>query len=147
MFRAVLATLVGLVVMIVLVFGILGAAYVALGADRAYKPGTYDPSTAWIAATLVVGFLAAVVGGTLAARIGGHRGVRGLIVMVLALGAVNLIAQLSLKKEAPPPRTGDVSLQESMEHSCQPLWVGIANPLVGVLGVALGAARAGKRKR
>ena len=147
MFRAVLGTVLAFIVMLFLVGGLLAGAFAAFGADRAYEPGTYDPTLTWIVATLVLGFLAAIVGGVIAAKVGGPRAVRILTLLVLALGGVTLVAELTREKEATEVRTADVSLMESARHGRQPLWVCVVNPLVGVLGVALGARKAGAKRK
>ena len=59
--RTVVAVVVGYVVMFVAVFVSFSIAYLLMGTGGAFRPGTYDVSLLWVAASLVLGFLAAVV--------------------------------------------------------------------------------------
>jgi hypothetical protein len=146
MFRAILAAVLGYVVMAVLVAALFAAAYTALGADRAFQPGRYDPSTTWLALACAIGFIAAALGGMVAVKVCGARGTKWLIVVVLVLGAIDAAFKLAHMKDIPEVRPGDASISDAMLNARQPSWILIANPIIGVLGVAFGAGLAGRKK-
>ncbi|MBM4109337.1 MAG: hypothetical protein FJ255_11125 [Phycisphaerae bacterium] len=61
--RAILAVIVGYIVMAAVVFGLFTGAYPLLGADGAFKPNSWEVSTTWLAASFALGLIAAVMGG------------------------------------------------------------------------------------
>lgn len=136
--RAILAVIVGYIVMAAMVFGLFTGAYLLLGADGAFKPNSWEVSTTWLAASFVLGLIAAVMGGLVCSAIARRTGpVLGLIIVVLVLGAVSALMQLS--KEAPQgDRPSTLSNFEAMTHARMPMSSAILNPLIGAAGVFLG---------
>ena len=49
--RSILAVIVGYIATIILVTVGLAVAFIAMGVDRTYQPGTYEVSTAWVQST------------------------------------------------------------------------------------------------
>jgi magnesium-transporting ATPase (P-type) len=146
MLRSILGIILGYAVIFVFVFVTFTVAYLVMGADRAFKPGSYDVSTMWIVTSLVLGLVAAILGGwTCAAIARSGKAPKVLAGIVLVLSVLVAIPELSASKEDPPPvRTGDVSNMEAMMMVKQPPVVLLANPLVGMVGVLIGG---GLRKR
>ena len=137
MARAILAGVVGYLTMAVFVVATFTGAYMVMGADRAYKPGTYDVSTLW----LVVSFALAAVGALLAglacrAIAKSPKPVVILAAFVMLLGAV--YAWAATKSPDPGPRPAEVSSMEAMQKSKQPKWVTLLNPIIGAIGVMAG---------
>jgi hypothetical protein len=134
--------IVGYVVMAALVFGIFTGAYLAMGADRAFTPGTYDVSPMWLALSVVVGLVTAAAGGLVCAVIAkpGSMAPKVLAGLVLVLGLAFMIPVFMDSAPDPGPRTADVSNIEAMTKAKQPKWTAAANPVIGALGVLLGAA-------
>lgn len=136
--RSILAVVAGYLVLGVLIFTIFTAAYLMMGADRAFKPQSYDPSALWLVASFVLGLLAAVIGGVVCAAIARRQGpVTALAVVVLVLGVLLAFPTLSAVPD-PAPRTGDVPNLEAMTKAKTPSWVAFTNPVVGAVGVMLG---------
>lgn len=136
--RIVGSVVLGYVVIFVLVFITLSLAYLALGADGTFRPGSFAPSTAWIAVSLLLGFAAALVGGMVCAAVGGTKAPTYLAALVIGLGLVMAIPALG--GGAPPePRTAAVGLMEAMAKGSTPAWLALLNPVVGAAGVMLGA--------
>jgi amino acid transporter len=137
--RKITAIVLGYLVMFVLVFATLSAAYLALGADRSFRPGTYDVTALWIVASMVLSFLAAVAGGFAAAVIGRGRKVASLLaIVVVVLGVVLAIPGLNAPK-TDEVRTADVSNTEAMMKARQPTAMTLVMPVIGALGVLAGA--------
>lgn len=55
--------------MFVAIFVTFSAAYLAMGADRAFQPGNYEVSALWLVVSFGFGLLAATLGGWLCAKI------------------------------------------------------------------------------
>lgn len=171
MARSILGVIVGYLVMAAIVFGSLTAAYLLMGADRAFKPGLFEVTTTWLATSFVLGFIAALVGGVVCAVIARKRkAAYALAALVVLIGAglavyqgvesgeitipgqEEIAAAPSPSAEPPRVRTADVGSMEAMQHAETPDWVLWINPLLGAVGVLLGAgmaegAAAGSRKK
>ena len=63
MLRTIGAVIAGYVVVFILVFTMFTVAFLALGTNATYQPGTYDVSMLWIVISTILGFVAAVGGG------------------------------------------------------------------------------------
>lgn len=140
--RKILAVILGYIAMVIVVMGGLTGAYLAMGPDRAFEAGTYDITPLWMIVWGVVSVVAAIAGGFVCVKIGKTKGaVQSLILLVVLLGALNAFAVM--KAEAPPPedqiRLGDTPNLEAMAKAQSPMWVHIANPFIGVIGVMVGA--------
>lgn len=137
------SVIVGYLVIFVLVFALLSGAYVVLGADRSFVPGAWDVSRLWSILSLVLGFVAAIVGGMICAAIAKDpRGPKWLAVLVLVLGLALAVPALN----QPPPeeaRPAVVPLMDAVANGRQPSWVALLNPVIGVIGVLVGGRRRG----
>ncbi len=147
MLRQVLAVIVGYVVMFAVVFVTFTAAYFAMGADRAFRPVTYDISVLWIVVSVVVGLGAATAGGFVCAKLSkGGRAHRALAVLVLVLGLLMAAGQVVAPKPDPGVRGPEVSNMEAMMKAQPPLWAALINPIIGAVGVLAGARPAFNRR-
>jgi hypothetical protein len=145
MARAVLGVIVGYIVMAVLVVIMFSVAYLGMGTDRAFKTGTYDPSLLWIVVSLVLGLIAAIAGGWVCAMVArpGSKAPKVLAGIVVVAGLA--MAGLSAAKQPPPEvRSGAVSNFEAMQRARTPLWVALTNPIVGAIGIVIGAGLRGR---
>jgi hypothetical protein len=148
MVRSILGVILGYLAMFLIVMGGLTVAYLALGADRAFQPGTYEVTTTWLAVWAPVSIVAAIVGGVVCAKVSAHRTPATVVLagLVLVLGALTAAAQI--RAEAPTGdaavRTGDTPNLEAMTSARSPDWIHIANPLIGAVGVLIGASIAGR---
>jgi len=143
MLRNILAVIVGYIAMAILVGGGLAVAYLILGTEGAYKPGSYEVTGTWIAAMITVGIVAALAGGITCAKLSSHSkgAVMGLMAVVVALSVVDF-AMRSARPELSPEeqiRTGEVAMSEAPARAVSPIWFSVANPIIGVVGIMLGA--------
>lgn len=147
MLRAIASVIVGYIVMFAFVFVSFTAAYLALGADGSFKPGTYDVSTMWIAVSSVLSLIAAILGGWIAVLIArSATPPKVLAGLVLVLGLLMAIpAFLSSGQPAPPARTADVGNLDAMMKARTPPVLALITPLIGAAGVMLGASLCGRR--
>jgi hypothetical protein len=83
MARLLLSVLAGCATMFVPVMATFSIVYIAMGADRAFLPGTYGVSGLWVVASILLGFGAALLGGAvctaMAKRPGPARVLAGLV--------------------------------------------------------------------
>lgn len=139
--RSILAVVVGYVVMFVVVFLTFSGAYLAMGADLAFQPGSYEPSTQWVVTSFVLGFLAALAGGCTAVWIARKITPAYVLAGVVLLLGLAVAGAMSMRPPdlRPTVRTGDVPNLEAMQNARQPLWVALLNPFLGAVGVVIGA--------
>jgi uncharacterized oligopeptide transporter (OPT) family protein len=112
---------------------------VALGPDRLFRPGNYDPSMMWIVGAFVLGFLAATIGGYIAALIGKSGAVRIMAGIVVLVGALVFVLLLR-ENRAVETRTVELPTMEAMFKAREPLWVAAVNPLIVASAVFAGGA-------
>lgn len=143
MIRKILAVVVGYLVMALLVMLFLGGAYIALGADRAFAPGTYEVTTLWLIVWGIASLVAALFGGIVCASISksSKGAVLSLIILTAVLGAGNVVFRLTQPDPAPEAlvRDTDTPSFEAMTAARAPTWVYITEPILGVVGIMLGA--------
>lgn len=129
----------GYVVMFVTVFVLMTAGWTALGAGGSFKPGSWETSTAWIAVTLVVDVLAALGGGYVAMLIAKRPlGPQVLAGLVVVLGVLMSIPMFTADTSALGPRPDVVTMMDAMSKAQQPLWLVIANPILGAVFALVG---------
>ncbi len=138
--RSILAVITGYVTMFILVLLSFTCAYLAMGADGAFKPGSWEVSGLWVVASFVLGLIAAVAGGYVCAAIAKSPGaIKGLVGLVLVLGFVQARMVAMAPKPELPERTADIPNMEAMQKAQTPLWIALLNPVVGAGGALLGA--------
>lgn len=144
MMRTVGGVLAGYVAMALIVFACLTAAYLGMGAERAFRPGVYDVSMLWAVVSIVIGFLAAWVGGWVARKIArSRRGPQALAAVVVVLGLALAIPTLGGGLPEAPPRTGAPANMAAMQQARTPAWLALLNPVIGALGVLVGGRALG----
>ena len=149
MARFVAAIVLGYLVMLLVVFVMFTASYPLFGVDRLFEPGTYHAARGWIILSLVIGLVAAMSAGSVCARIApGTSAPLWLATIVVVLGALMAIP---VAMSASPSRGGarppGSTMADAMSHAEQPLWVALLNPLVGAVGVLVGAGPPSRRRR
>lgn len=127
--------------MFVTVFALMSAGYVVLGAAGSFQPGSWDVSAVWVVVSIAVGLAAAIDGGFVCAIIAkSPTGPKALVAVVVILGialAIPVILASGAEPQGPRPET--VPMFDAMMKARQPIWVALANPFVGAVGVTIGA--------
>ena len=150
MVRAILGVIVGYIAMSVAVVTTFTGAYLILGAKGAFEPGAWLPSPVWLVLSVVLGLIGAIIGGLVCAMIAkvGSKAPLTLAVLVLVLGLV--MAGLAFAQpenpDRPMPRPDEVGNFDAMMYAESPTWSILLNPVLGVVGVLIGARLAGKGK-
>ena len=145
--RTALAVIVGYMTMVIVLMASSFAAFMVLGLEAAFQPGSYLPSGKWIAISFVLGFLAATLGGLVCALVSRDSGGPNLLAAaVLVLGLVLAAFTLSQRVHEPlPVRPPGVEIAEAARQAQQPAWVAFINPFVGIAGILLGCRLRGRR--
>ncbi len=143
--RNVLAAVAGYVAMFAIVFIGFSFIWMIVGADGAFRPGSWEVSTNWILASIALGLLAAVFGGLVCERLGANSHA-----LYILLGLIVLMAVLSAMPDGgtvadPGPRGADIGMFDAMSKVRQPSWLLWLNPLVGIVGAITGARLARRR--
>jgi hypothetical protein len=138
--RAVAGIILGYVVMSLFVIVTLTLAYLVLGTDGSFRPGSFEVTPLWVTVSFVLGLIAAICGGLACVWIARRpRPAWALAALVLVLGFVMALPALNAPEEPQIlVRDGDVSCLDAMMQAQQPTWVSLATPVVGALGVLLG---------
>lgn len=140
MTRSIVAVIVSYVIMFILIFCAFTAEYMLLGPDHAFKPGTFVASNRWIAIAFAVNFVVAVIGGFICAAIAkGGKAPFALALVVFVIGLALAIPALFIKHQGAPRPRGPLPMTEAMTKAEEPRWVPFTFPIVGVLGVLIGA--------
>lgn len=144
MLRTIAGVVVGYIVIALCVFGVLTIAFISLGPDWAFQEGSYHVSIGWALMMLAAGFAAALVGGLVCRAIAGRhrRAISALAVVIVLLGGLDAALRLSApaRTDAELVRAEDTPVFEAAGKAQSPVWMGIANPIVGVAGVLLAGA-------
>jgi len=139
MIRSILGAVAGYIVFAFFLILFFSGLYLVLGADRSFLPGKFDPSTTWTISTSVLGFIATVIAGLVAALIGRSGGVRILAGLVLLIGAI-VVVVLAMENKPEEVRPVEVSMKDAMDKAREPVWVAVVNPILGVIGVFVGGS-------
>lgn len=141
--RVIGAVVAGYVVMFVTVFLLMTAAWLGLGADGAFEPGSWKLTLGWIAASIAISLAAAYAGGRVCRTIARDpRGPHYLMGLVFLLGIVFAIPVLTAAPDVMAtlgPRPDEIPMMDAMSKAQQPPWLALLNPVLGVAGVWLGA--------
>ncbi len=143
MLKGIAGAVVGYIVIIIVVMAGLGLAWAILGGEGAFHGDGPYPSTAWLAFSFGFGFLAAVAGGFVAAKIGAKKGVQILVGLIIALGLVSALTYERVRAKSEPidKPVADMTFTEAGEHARQPPWYNWTIPIVGVVGALVGGRR------
>lgn len=130
----------GWVVMFACVFVLMAGFWMMLGADGAFQAGSWEVSGTWNFGSIVIGLIAAVVGGLVCAKVSADkRGVWMLVALVVVLGVASALPDAPVADAATGIRPPDLSMTEAMLTAQQPGWLAWLNPVLGAVGVLFGA--------
>ena len=146
MMRSLGGVIFGYLMMVAFVMLSLFFAYRIMGADLVFRPGVFDISGLWVITSIVLGLIAAVLGGYVCASVAPNVGApKMLAVVVIVLGVA--LALPAVRGDAQTlPREGTVASSEAMQSGREPGWLALLNPLIGAVGVLWGARLKGARK-
>ncbi len=140
MIRTIIGVVVGYITLALLIIVLMILAYVLMGADFAFKSGSFDPSVFWIIVSFIIGIVSALLGGYVCVAIAKNKNAAlWLAGLVLVLGyasaAFNITSSDSTSDKV---RQSDVSMEAAMQQLKQPVWIELLIPIIGAAGVILG---------
>ena len=139
--RTVLAVIAGYAVMVIFVMTAFTLAYMAGGADFAFRSGTLDVTVGWLLMATLCNFVAACLGGWIASVIAREKGavaVKALAGVLLVLGMAIAVWNLMADRPAPSKAIAQLSSSEAAKYARQPSWYEFLIPLIGAAGVLIG---------
>jgi hypothetical protein len=141
MLKSILAIIVSYIVGNLVFFAMVTGCFFLLGVERVFEPDSYEISTAWLVLTLIVSLLGAVVAGYVCRLISqSWRICQVLALIILLLSSISCIVQLRrINPDAPNIRAGEVGYFDAMKLGVPPRWLPFVNPVVGCMGVLIGA--------
>ena len=139
MLRNILSAIVGYIAMAAVLFVLFSLLWLTLGPSRAFQPGSWEVSGGWALGSVVLGLVAAYIGGRVCARMANDaKGAMILIGLIIVLGVMTALMPVEM---AAGPRPDDVSMMEATAGARQPTWFNWLNPVIGVVGVWFGSKR------
>jgi ABC-type Na+ efflux pump permease subunit len=146
--RIIGGVIVGYLAMVAFVFLTFTLAYFGMGADGAFLEGTFEVSTLWIVTSIVLGFLAAILGGMICVMIARQEKAAKILALVVLLLGIAFAIPAFTQPATPGIRvdTEEANSVMAMQNGHQPPWIAIVNPLIGAVGVMVGGCLRRKRK-
>jgi hypothetical protein len=142
MLKNILSAVAGYIAIALTLFITFTAAYLILGVEGSFKPGSYEVSTIWIVLSIIISFLAAMLGGYVAYLIAKNvQAVYILAGIVFVLGLIMAIGALAMDPVTPAVREGAVDNFEAMQKAVTPIFIQFLNPFIGTAGVLLGGRK------
>ena len=139
MLRAVMGVIVGYIVMAIFITVVFTGLFLALGVERAFQPDSYEVSTLSLAISTVISLGGAILGGYVCAAIGKTmRACQALAAVVVILGLLLCLPAMK-RGNGPNVRAGEVPNLEAMRLGVTPIWAHLLAPVLGAVGVLLGA--------
>jgi hypothetical protein len=140
MLKAFGGIVVGYIAMAIVITVVFIGAFLALGVERAFQPDSYEISSLWIALSIVIGFGSAILGGYVCAAVSkSRRACQALAAIVVILGFLLCLPAIQRGEAGPNVRAGEVTSLEAMRLEVAPIWMHVLNPILGAVGVLLGA--------
>jgi hypothetical protein len=141
MLRIIAGIVVGFIVMSIIVMAVFGIAWLALGNDGTFQPGSYWTTNTFNIIVLAGGTVAAIVGGLVCVLIARKtRAGFALAAIVMTIGIVSGITQMN--RPDPPARTGEITMKDLQTHGKEPTWFAFSKAILAGLGIVIGSGLA-----
>lgn len=137
MLKSIVGVIVGYLAMSVVAFCAYTAAYLGLGAERAFEPDTYALSGIWIGLVIAITIIAGLIGGLTCAAISKSR-TTGLVFALIVFILSFVFEVPNIMDHTPKARAGDVSNMEAMGKAQPPVWLLFFNPFLGGAAILMG---------
>lgn len=149
MIRTVAGVIVGYVALALFIFVTFSVFYMVTGPSFAWSAGTTEASLGWMVGAIILNFIAALIGGWVAAKLGrSSTAVYALAALVVVLGVANAIMVSGSDRSLPEGRTIEsLTVMEAAQYTKQPDWYNYLVPVLGAVGVMLGGRIAARTPR
>jgi len=138
MLRFILGLIVGYAALSLFFFAAFGCVYFTLGVERIFQSDSYEVSTLWLMLSAAINLGGAILGGYLCAAVSRSKRTCELFAAIVLIMLV-LFCLPKMRDPNPHVRAGDVSFVDAMRLMQMPLWMHMLNPVLGAIGVLLGA--------
>lgn len=138
MLRSILGVIVGYVALSLFFFAVFTGVYFALGVERIFQSDSYEASTLWLMLSAAIGLGGGILGGYICAAISRSKRTCELFAAIVLIILV-LFCLPKMRDPNPHVRAGDVSFVDAMRLTQMPLWMHVLTPVLGAIGVLLGA--------
>jgi fatty acid desaturase len=138
MLKSILGVIVGYAALSLFFFAAFAGVYFSLGVERIFQSDSYEVSTLWLVLSAAIGLGGGILGGYVCAAISQSKRTCELFAAIVL---IILVAFCIPKMRDPNPhwRAGDVEFGDAMRLTQMPLWMHVLNPILGAVGVLLGA--------
>lgn len=138
MLRSVLGMIVGYAVISLFFFATFTGVYFALGVERIFQSDSYEVSTLWLVLSAAISLCGSILGGYFCAAISRNKRTCELFAAVVLIVLI-LFCIPKMRDPTPHVRAGEVSSMDAMRLTQMPMWMHVLNPVLGAVGVLLGA--------
>jgi len=139
--RTVLAVIAGYAVIFIFIVTAFTLAYMAGGANFAFQGESLNVTAGWLVMATVMNFVAACLGGWIAAVIAKGKSpsaVKALAALLLVLGLGIAAWNLTAERPGPAKPISELTSSEAAQFAAQPHWYNFLIPFIGFAGVLLG---------
>ena len=138
MLRSIVGVIVGYAVISIFFLVTFTGVYFTLGVERIFQPDSYQVSTLWLILSAIISIFGSMLGGYVCAAVSkSERTCQVFAGIVLVILIVFCLPKM--RDEGPHVRAGEVSNMDAMRLTHMPVWMHLLNPVLGAMGVLLGA--------
>ena len=138
MLRSILGIIVGYAAISLFFFAAFACVYFGLGVERIFQSDSYQVSSLWLVVSAAISLVGSMLGGYVCAAISGSKRTCELFAAIVLIILV-LFCIPKMRDPNPHVRAGDVSYMDAMRLTQMPLWMHVLTPVLGAVGVLLGA--------
>lgn len=138
MLRSIAGVIVGYAVISLFFLATFTGVYFALGVERIFQSDSYEVSTFWLVLSAAISLLGSALGGYVCAAISRSKRTCELFAAIVLIILV-LFCIPKMRDPNPHVRAGDVPYLDAMRLTQMPFWMHVLNPILGAVGVLLGA--------
>jgi len=138
MLRSILGIIVGYAAISLFFFAAFACVYFGLGVERIFQSDSYQVSSLWLVVSAAISLVGSMLGGYVCAAISRSKRTCELFAAIVLIILV-LFCIPKMRDPNPHVRAGDVSYMDAMRLTQMPLWMHVLNPVLGAVGVLLGA--------
>jgi hypothetical protein len=130
--------IIGYVALSLFFFATFAGLYRVLGVERIFQPDSYEVAPLWWVLSAAISLVGSMLAGYVCAAISRSKRTcqlfAGIILVVLILFCIP-----QMRDRTPHPRAGEISYMDAIQRTQMPIWMHLLNPVLGGLGVLLGA--------
>jgi hypothetical protein len=143
MLRTIAGVIVGYIAVVVVTIAGVFVSWAIFGAEGAFAPGSTVASLPWSITSCLIGFIAAIIAGVVAATIGkdpDNLSVKILAGLMLVLGLGIAVMTMGVEPGPMPAGTvlADMSFMEAGAVAVNPAWYNWVIPFIGAAGAFVG---------